>query len=199
MKNVIQLIGLVMILIFIGFDIMLVSLLSYFVANKFIVEKNIKKEIVKKEKIKNDFNIYIKKVVLLTYTRPLKVAFKNVKCETPELQFIIDNFNEKVKYDFSIEPFKNLALEINADKRKTNYELNIMYLLYEMEKKGLGKKFISDVLVEINLLNENKVEEKINKLKEDAQLYALPPTIINFIYLTLILFNLIDKMILSVL
>ena len=109
------------------------------------------------------------------------------------------NFNEKVKYDFSIEPFKNLALEINENKQKTNYELNIMYLLYEMEKKGLGKNFIGDVLEEINLLNENKVDAKISKLKDEAQLYALPPTIINFIYLTLILFNLIDKMILSVL
>ena len=54
-------------------------------------------------------------------------------------------------------------LEINADKRKTNYELNIMYLLYEMEKKGLGKKFISDVLVEINLLNQMLIKVGIQQ------------------------------------
>ena len=65
--------------------------------------------------------------------------------------------------------------------------------------KLLAKKNISNKKRDLYEYIKYKVEEKISKLKENSELYALPPTIINFIYLTLILFNLIDKMILSVL
>ena len=146
-----------------------------------------------------EFHAYLKSVILLTYTRPLKIAFKDAnKTKNKVLKTKIDEFIEDIKYDFSIDSYKKLALKINSETNGINYELNIMYLLYEFEKKGLGSIFINDILNEIDSLIDNVIELKIETLRENAYIYTLPPTVLNFFYVTIILFEVIDKMIMGV-
>ncbi len=191
----------------IGFGIIVDYFMAIVIASAIIVflvfrQKLSEKSITKKAKERehNEFHRYLKSVILLTYTRPLKNAFKDVKInDCKPLEMKISKFITEIRYDFSIEPYKKLALSINNKTDTINYELNIMYLLFELEKKGLGTIFINDVLNEINELMNNIVEEKIIQIQENSYLYILPPTVINFFYLSIILFRVIDEMMMSVL
>ena len=66
-------------------------------------------------------------------------------------------------------------------------------------RKALGREFINDILDEVDNLIDNQLNHKIEELKENAYLYTLPPTVINFFYITMVLFEVIDQMIVSVL
>jgi len=181
--------------------IYLISVLIYIIAS-LLVQKFNNHKLLKQQKANelDDFHNYLKRVILLTYTRPLKRAFIDAnKTKNRKLKQKIDQFINKLKYDFTIEPFKEIALNINNEKNDINYELNIMYLLYEYDKKALGREFINDILIEIDNLIENQLDQKVEDLKESTYIYTLPPTIINFFYITMVLFEVIDQMIVSVL
>lgn len=199
-KIIVILIGIITTL-FVKNPVYLIGVLIYLVAsilsNKFSIYK---KEKINKAKELDDFHNYLKRVILLTYTRPLKRALIDAnKTKNQILKEKIDQFINQLKYDFTVEPFKNLALIINKERKDINYELNIMYLLYEYDKKALGREFINDILDEIDNLIDNQLDQKVEDLKESAYIYTLPPTVINFFYITMVLFEVIDQMIMSVL
>lgn len=152
----------------------------------------------KKQKLKNNFYLYLKSVILLTYTRPLKNAFVDAnQIKNQQLKNKIDKFIQAKNQDFSIKPYQDLSYQINDDDNAINYELNIMSLMYQFEQKGLGIKYINDVLAEIDQLLINDIEQKIAQIKDQSYFYTLPPMIINFFYLTFVLFKVINQIILS--
>ncbi len=190
-------IGFAMALVANSYIFILISIVWVLVSHLFKladVETRRKKE---KEKLVADFHTYLKNVILFTYTKPLKQAFTDVNCDNKKLQKKVEKFIESSRYDFSIKPYKKLALSIDKSKKGINYELNIMYLLFEIEKKGLGINFINDILVELDQLVENTMDANLENLKEEGYVYTLPPTIINFVYLSIVLFQVIDLIILG--
>lgn len=172
-----------------------------FIGFKFLYTKNeqlaAKKQA--KQNLEKDFHLYLKNVILLLYTRPLKQAFIDANyIDNSVLKKHIEKFIEKQKFDFSIKPFTDLAIDINPETEFVNYELNIMQLLYETNKRGLGNEYISDLLTEIDMLITNEMQMQVERINNEAYVYSLPPTVINFIYVSFVLFKVIDQMIMSV-
>lgn len=152
-----------------------------------------------KQKLQSDFHHYLKRVILLLYTRPIKQAFIDANNGSNEnLNKKINQFNETLKFDYTLKPYTELALQINSDTEYVNYEINIMQLLFEMNKIGLGEEYINDLMNEIDLLIENRRKLEIKVLNDQSYTYTLPPTVINFIYVSFVLFKVIDIMIMSV-
>lgn len=173
-----------------------------FLGIKFLYVKNEELAIKKKAKqsLEKDFHLYLKNVILLLYTRPLKQAFIDANyIDNPVLKTHIEKFIEKQKFDFSIKPYTELAFDINPETEFVNYELNIMQLLFETNKRGLGNEYINDLLTEIDMLITNEMQMQVERINNEAYLYSLPPTVINFIYVSFVLFKVIDEMIMSVL
>lgn len=153
-----------------------------------------------KETLQADFHLYLKNVILLLYTRPLRQSFVDANyIKNDYLKSRVDIFIERQKFDYTISPYVDLALEINDNQEFVNYELNIMQLLYETNKRGMGEEYINDLIKEIDLLIENKRALEIQVLENQSYVYTLPPTIINFVYVSFVLFKVIDNMIMSVL
>ncbi len=197
---IVLVLGVVLMVIMQSYIYLLLSIV--YILYEYMRHSQVKKMQKKKSKnaLVDDFHLYLKGVILLSYTRPLKNAFKDsALTSNHKLNKKLKKFIEDTKYDFSSDPYKKLALSVNKDKKGINYELNIMYLLYEVDKRGLGVEFISDVLLELDSLIENKRQIKIEEIKEEAYKYNLPPTIINFIYVSLILFQVINQIIMDTL
>lgn len=178
--------------------IIIILFLSFYLINSYVA--NLKQNHLDRVNEIYDFHEYLKSVILLSYSRPVNNAFSDIKMiDNKKLKKKIEKFLNDCKYDFSHKPYRKLALSINSQETGINYELNIMYLLFELQKKGLGSEFITDILIELDLLIENEIDSNVEKVREQAYIYTLCPTIINFFYLTIVLFKVIDIMILSVL
>lgn len=202
-----KIMNIIVVVAMISLTIITKSLIYLIVLSCWMAVKQIKKILKKNQSVEevnktmlNEFHTYLKIVILLTYTRPLKNAFVDANnINNKKLKKRINKFIGDIQYDFTIDPYKNLAMKINPTKSGINYEVNIMLLLYELEKKGLGSDYINDVLVELDLLIENQITADIEQLRDNSYMYTLPPTIINFFYLTIVLFNVINLMIESIL
>ncbi len=167
-----------------------------------IVYKQLLSNKIKEKKQKDRqtvFYKYIKAVMLMSYTKPIKVSFQESK--TKDHQLIdkeINSFLEDLKYDFSNKPYYDFGYKINSLKKGINYELNILILIHEIDKKGFGKKYIDDVLHETSKIENNTIEKKIAEYQEEGFKYTLPPTVLNFIYITILLFQVINLMLMQV-
>lgn len=179
---------------------LLMGLVWLVVEQLLTINRKVTLKLKQQQTLEEDFHEYLKNVILLTYTRPLKHAFKDsANTDNKKLNKLIIKFIDQQQYDFSVEPYRKLALKINKQKKGINYELNIMYLLYEIDKKGLGMDYINDILEELDLLIDNKKELNLDLLREDSYKYTLPPTILNFFYVSIILFEVVDNMIMGAL
>lgn len=143
-----------------------------------------------------EFYSYVKEIILLSYSNPLKNCFEKVNVENYTLlSKQIVKFTDQLKIDFTITPYNNFIKGING----SYYEKNVVKMLYLIEKKGLGKDYISDLLQEVDDLQKNEIDQQLQNFKERSYVYNLLPTITLFIYITFVLFQVINSMIMEVL
>lgn len=179
---------------------LLIILIAYLGCDLFLQKiaknrNNLNKTAIKKVQFLN----YIKSTILLSYSSPIKVAFSEVDInDYPEIQIEINDFLSALKYDYTQTPFAEFALKINNVKFGINYELNIMNLIYEVNKNGLGKDYITEIINEIDLIANNNFELRVEQIKNQGYQYAVIPTVVNFFYLSIVLFKIIDFMMIAV-
>lgn len=152
-----------------------------------------------RENLKKEFVSYAKNIILLSYTRTLKEAYKNANYGlTNEMTLEVNKFLEDIEYNFTAEPYMEFANVFNQNEEDINYEKHIMIMFYELNKKGMGSKYIDDLISEIQKLEDNNYGKEIYNIKQEEWKYNIIPLLVNFIYVSFVLMKIINNIMKSV-